>query len=129
MESKGVAPNASTYNVLLNLYGKRKDVENCLNMLRTMESKDITPSLISYHTIINLFLYKLHDVDKAMYYFSDMKGKGITPDARMYDTLIETLSSMGHSAKSLELYHEKQAASIGSGAVTYSMLLDDYAKV
>ncbi|KAF5187422.1 Pentatricopeptide repeat-containing protein [Thalictrum thalictroides] len=83
MKEKGVPPNARTYNILINGYGRDGQFARCFRILEEMEQLGIKPNEISYENC----LYKNNKLPEAEIFLRDIGDRGIPPNAQIYNML------------------------------------------
>ncbi|KAL6011273.1 hypothetical protein ACLOJK_001718 [Asimina triloba] len=102
MKSKGVPPDESTYDVLIENLCLRGRIGQSLGLLKEMESSGCTRSILQYNTLI-VGLCKNKRVKKAEEIFDEIELQGISRDLETYSSLIDGLCRCNQVNEAAEL--------------------------
>lgn len=102
MRDMGIKPDIVSYNSLIDVYCKGKEMAKAYKMLDDMQNEDIVPDVITYTSIIG-GLGLVGQPDKARDVLKEMKEYGCYPDVAAYNAVIRNfcIAKRLHDAYSL----------------------------
>ncbi|PKI64292.1 hypothetical protein CRG98_015315 [Punica granatum] len=87
MKDMGVKPDIVTYNSLIDMYCKGREMDKAYKVVEKMKEEDIMPDVITYTSIIG-GLGLIGQPDKARDVLKEMKEYGVYPDVAAYNAAI-----------------------------------------
>ncbi|KAJ0435109.1 putative tetratricopeptide-like helical domain superfamily [Helianthus annuus] len=94
MLTKGVVPDITTYNALLNGLCKSGNVDRAVRLFRKLGSKGVAPNVVTYNTLIDGFM-KTGNTREALKLKEKMVHEGIVPSDATYSCLINRVRKNG----------------------------------
>ncbi|CAH8355886.1 unnamed protein product [Eruca vesicaria subsp. sativa] len=86
-KEKGLKPDVVTYNSLIDVFCKAREMDKAYKLIDKMREEDVTPDVITYTTIIG-GLGLIGQPDKAREVLKEMKEYGCYPDVPAYNAAI-----------------------------------------
>lgn len=88
-------PDTESYNILLDLYGKRGQLTKAQSTFQKMVKSDVKPSEVSYNVLLNACA-RLGRVAQAEKFLEEMtEVKGLHPDKITYNTMLGLYAEKG----------------------------------
>lgn len=122
-QSIGYKGNIYVENSLMDMYAKCGEIENAINVFKSMVKKD----LISWNTIIGGLAMHGHALD-ALDFFDKMKNGGLTPDMVTFIGVLCACTHMGLVDKGLTYFHSMDNYNIRPQIEHYGCVVDLYAR-
>ncbi|KAJ8763842.1 hypothetical protein K2173_003624 [Erythroxylum novogranatense] len=116
----GVKPDIVTYNSLIDVYSKSREIQKAYRMLKKMREEDITPDVITY-TIIIGGLGLIGQPDKARYVLKEMEEYGCHPDVAAYNAAIRNYCIAKRLNDAFGLINEMVEKGMNPNATTYNL--------
>ena len=105
-----------TYNIMINIYGRRGWIEDVSNVLAELKDRGVEPDLYSYNTLIKAYGIAGMPED-AVKLMQEMRIKGISPDRVTYANLIAALQRNENFLEAVKWsLWMKQTGVVGCGA-------------
>lgn len=113
MKDRSLSPDIKTYNLLLNIYAKKRENSMVYRILEEMEQSSVVPDLVTYSTVIACYAYEgkwekaldLLNVRTCITYFTAYNLNSHMENAkRFYHAW--TSRSFLHSGKYVLTWHE-----------------------
>lgn len=120
MREMGVKPDIVSYNCLIDVYCKGRQVEKAYKVVEKMRDEDISPDVISYTSIIG-GLGLVGQPDKARDVLKEMKEYGCYPDAAAYNAAIRNYCIAKRLRDASGLMDEMVEKGLGPNATTYNL--------
>ena len=128
MKEEGPQPNIVTYNVIIDLYGKKgRSWENILELLEEMKAKGIRPDEYTYNTAITACVSGFL-CEEAKDLFTQMKASNCTPDRVTYNALLDVYGKAGWHNEAVNVLKEMESAGWAPNIVTYNELLSAFGR-
>lgn len=122
MKDIGVAPDLVSYNCLLDVYCKNREIEKAYNLFDKMREEGICPDVISYTSIIG-GLGLVGQPDKARDILKEMKEYGCYPDVAAYNAAIRNFCIAKRLGDAYNLMDEMVAKGFNPNSTTYNLFL------
>lgn len=112
----------STYNTLIDLYGKAGRLKDAADVFADMVKSGVRMDTITFNTMI--FICGSHgDLLEAESLLSKMEEKGISPDTKTYNILLSLYAGVGNTNAALTCYRRIREAGLFPDDVTHRALL------
>lgn len=125
MREASVAGNVTTYNTLIDAFGKAAEPERAWQVFQAMQQARIAGNAFTYSTLIDAF-GKAGEAERAWQIYRAMRGAGITGNAVTYNTLIGAFGKVGEPGRAWQIFQVMRRARVAGNAITYSTLIDAY---
>ncbi|XP_027367135.1 putative pentatricopeptide repeat-containing protein At1g02420 [Abrus precatorius] len=125
MREMGVTPDVVTYNSLVDVYCKGRDMDKAYKVLDEMRDRDLSPDVITYTSIIG-GLGLIGQPDKARDVLKEMKEYGCYPDVAAYNATIRNFCIAKRLGDAYSLVHEMQNKGLSPNATTYNLFFRVY---
>lgn len=122
-QSIGYKGNIFVENALVDMYAKCGEIENAVNVFRSMVKND----LVSWNTIIGGLAMHGHASD-ALDFFDKMIKAGVQPDAVTFVGVLCACTHMGLVDRGLAYFHSMVDYSISPQIEHYGCVVDLYAR-
>ncbi|VVA89724.1 unnamed protein product [Arabis nemorensis] len=120
MKEKGLKPDVVTYNSLIDVYCKDREMEKAYKLVDKMREEDETPDVITYTTIIG-GLGLIGQPDKAREVLKEMKEYGCYPDVPAYNAAIRNYCIARRLGDADMLVDEMVKKGLSPNATTYNL--------
>ncbi|KAK7269579.1 hypothetical protein RIF29_22311 [Crotalaria pallida] len=120
MREMGVKPDVVTYNSLVDVYCKGREIEKAYKMLDEMREQDLSPDVITYTSIIG-GLGLIGQPDKARDILKEMKEFGCYPDVPAYNAVIRNFCIAKRLGDAYGLMDEMMSKGLSPNATTYNL--------
>ncbi|KAM0952559.1 putative tetratricopeptide-like helical domain superfamily [Dioscorea sansibarensis] len=127
IERDKIAPDALTYNVLINGFCKHGKVEKAKAVLEFMQRNDCEPNVFNYASLMNGFC-KQGRIEDAKKVFDEMQSSCLEPDAVTYTTLISCYCGAGRVDEGIELVKQMRSRDCKADVVTYNVVIEGLCK-
>uniref|UniRef100_A0A2C9VSC5 Pentacotripeptide-repeat region of PRORP domain-containing protein n=1 Tax=Manihot esculenta TaxID=3983 RepID=A0A2C9VSC5_MANES len=119
MKELGVKPDVVSYNSLIDVYCKGREMEKAYKVLEKMREEDISP-VITYTSIIGV-LGLIGQPDKARDVLKEMKEYGCYPDVAAYNAAIRNYCIAKRLGDASSLMEEMVSQGFSPNATTYNL--------
>lgn len=120
MKEMGVKPDLVSYNCLVDVYCKGREMEKAYKLFDKMREQDISPDVITYTSIIG-GLGLIGQPDKARDVLKEMKEYGCDPDAAAYNATIRNFCIAKRLGDAYGLMDEMIGKGLNPNATTYNL--------
>ncbi|KAG0473386.1 hypothetical protein HPP92_014739 [Vanilla planifolia] len=120
MTELGVKPDLVSYNCLVEVYCKNREMVKAYKVLDEMRKKELSPDVFTYTSIIG-GLGLVGQPDKARDVLKDMRELGCHPDAAAYNAAIRNYCIAKRLGNAFELMEEMQAKGLSPNATSYNL--------
>ena len=120
MSEMGIEPDVVSYNCLIDVYSKGREIEKAYKVLEKMREKEISPDVISYTSLIG-GLGLVGQPDKARDVLKEMKEYGCYPDAAAYNAAIRNFCIANRLRDAEKLMDEMVSKGLNPNATTYNL--------
>lgn len=120
MREMGVTPDVVTYNSLVDVYCKGRELEKAYKVLDEMRERDLSPDVITYTSIIG-GLGLVGQPDKARDVLKEMKEYGCYPDVPAYNAAIRNFCIAKRLREAYDLVDEMTSKGLSPNATTYNL--------
>ncbi|KAF1878501.1 hypothetical protein Lal_00047170 [Lupinus albus] len=120
MREMGVKPDVVTYNSLVDVYCKGREIEKAYKVLDEMRERDLSPDVITYTSIIG-GLGLIGQPDKARDMLKEMKEFGCYPDVPAYNAVIRNFCIAKRLGDAYGLMDEMTSKGLSPNATTYNL--------
>lgn len=117
-----------TYNLVINSYCKKLDLDSAHNLIKKMENQGLKPDLINYTTLLNGYCHSSKPY-LAVEILEKLRLKKYKPNVVTYNTLIKVFVSINKPEEGEKLLDEMIRLSIQPDLVTFTILMNGYGKV
>ncbi|KAL5699054.1 hypothetical protein ACHQM5_030008 [Ranunculus cassubicifolius] len=117
----GVKPDIVSYNCLVDVYCKGREVDKALKVMEKMRDEEITPDVYTYTSIIG-GLGLVGQPDKARDVLTEMREYGCIPDAAAYNAVIRNFCIAKRLGDAYNMMDEMSRKGLTPNATTYNLL-------
>ncbi|GMN20268.1 hypothetical protein TIFTF001_047065 [Ficus carica] len=121
MREMGVQPDVVSYNCLVDVYCKGREMEKAFKVVAKMRDEDLQPDVITYTSIIG-GLGLAGQPDKARDVLKEMKEDGCYPDVAAYNAVIRNFCIAKRLGDAYSLMDEMESKGLNPNAITYNLL-------
>lgn len=125
MKQMGIKPDVVSYNCLIDVYCKGREIEKAYKIVDKMREEDILPDVISYTSIIG-GLGLVGQPDKAREVLKEMKEYGCYPDVAAYNAVIRNFCIAKRLGDAYSLMDEMVGKGLHPNATTYNVFLRSF---
>ncbi|KAI4349775.1 hypothetical protein L6164_010331 [Bauhinia variegata] len=125
MREMGVKPDVVSYNSLIDVYCKGRDMEKAYKVLDEMQREEQSPDVITYTSIIG-GLGLIGQPDKARDVLKEMKEYGCYPDVAAYNAAIRNFCIAKRLGDAYSLTDEMVSKGLSPNATTYNLFFRVY---
>lgn len=125
---KRFTPDLKTYTILLEAWGKDRDLSEMNSVYAEMLDAGFEPDVVTYGILINAFC-KSNKHDEAIKIFHEMEMKGIKPSPHIYCSLINGLGSDERLNEALAFFELSKARGFAPELPTYNAVVGAYCSV
>ncbi|XP_019259672.1 PREDICTED: putative pentatricopeptide repeat-containing protein At1g02420 [Nicotiana attenuata] len=118
----GVELDVVSYNCLVDMYCKGREMEKAFKVVKEMREKDITPDVITYTSLIG-GLGLVGQPDKARGVLKNMREYGCYPDMTAYNAAIRNFCIAKRIGDAYGLMDEMIMNGLSPNATTYNVFL------
>ncbi|CAO2816575.1 unnamed protein product [Amaranthus hypochondriacus] len=122
MKEMGVRPDIVSYNCLIDVYCKSREIKKAYKVFDEMHERDISPDVISYTSLIG-GLGLIGQPDKARDVLIEMKEYGCYPDVPAYNAAIRNFCIAKRLGNAYQLMDEMVAKGLNPNPTTYNLFL------
>ncbi|EPS57811.1 hypothetical protein M569_17007, partial [Genlisea aurea] len=122
MKDVGIDPDVVTYNCLVDVHCKGRDVGRAYGIVEEMREGGIEPDVVTYTSLIG-GLGLVGQPDKARGVLEEMKEYGCRPDAAAYNAAIRNFCIARRLKEAYALVAEMEGDGTGPNATTYNVIL------
>ncbi|KAM1120203.1 hypothetical protein ACFX2J_044112 [Malus domestica] len=120
MRGMGVKPDVVSYNCLVDVYCKNREVDKAFKIVEEMREQDISPDVITYTSIIG-GLGLVGQPDKARDLLKEMMECGCYPDAAAYNAAIRNFCIAKRLGDAYGLMDAMASKGLSPNATTYNL--------
>ncbi|EEF47215.1 pentatricopeptide repeat-containing protein, putative [Ricinus communis] len=120
MRELGIKPDVVSYNSLIDVYCKDREMEKAYKVVEKMREEDISPDVITYTSIIG-GLGLVGQPDKARDILNEMKEYGCYPDVAAYNAVIRNYCIAKRLGDASNLMDEMASKGLSPNATTYNL--------
>ncbi|KAK9098123.1 hypothetical protein Syun_025168 [Stephania yunnanensis] len=125
MVKMGVEPDVVSYNCLVDVYCKSREIEKALKVVDKMRDEGISPDVITYTSIIGGFGLA-GQPDKAREMLKEMKEFGCYPDVAAYNAVIRNFCIAKRLGDAYNLMDVMAGKGLIPNATTYNLFFRCY---
>ncbi|XP_055810614.1 putative pentatricopeptide repeat-containing protein At1g02420 [Solanum dulcamara] len=125
MRDLAVEPDVVSFNCLVDVYCKGREMEKAFRVVEEMREKDITPDVITYTSLIG-GLGLVGQPDKARDILKEMREYGCYPDVAAYNAAIRNFCIAKRIGDAYSLMDEMVRNSLSPNATTYNVFLRSF---
>ncbi|XP_010259824.1 PREDICTED: putative pentatricopeptide repeat-containing protein At1g02420 [Nelumbo nucifera] len=125
MKQMGVRPDLVSYNCLVDVYCKDRQMEKAYRVVDKMRDENISPDVITYTSLIGGLGLVGHP-DKATYILKEMKEYGCYPDVAAYNAAIRNFCIAKRLGDAYKLMDEMVGKGLNPNATTYNLFFRCY---
>ncbi|PSS14746.1 Pentatricopeptide repeat-containing protein [Actinidia chinensis var. chinensis] len=125
MTKMGVKPDLVSYNCLMDVYCKGREMDKAYKLVDKMRDEDISPDVISYTSIIG-GLGLVGQPDKARDVLKEMREYGCYPDAAAYNAAIRNFCIARRLGDAYSLLDEMVGKGLSPNATTYNVFFRSF---
>ncbi|XP_027082396.1 putative pentatricopeptide repeat-containing protein At1g02420 [Coffea arabica] len=122
MREMGVEPDIVSYNCLVDVYCKTREIDKAYRVVEEMRERDISPDVITYTSLIG-GLGLVGQPDKARDVLEEMREYGCYPDVAAYNAAIRNFCIAKRIGDAYGLMNEMVKKGLSPNATTYNILL------
>ncbi|XP_020262885.1 pentatricopeptide repeat-containing protein At2g18940, chloroplastic-like [Asparagus officinalis] len=128
-KDKGLLPSIVTYNVMLDVYGRKgRSWGKVLGLLDETGSNGLVLDEFTCSTVIAA-CGRVELLQEAMEFFKQLKSQGYVPDTVAYNYLLQVFGKAGNYPKELRILKEMEECNCEADDITYDELDATYARV
>ncbi|XP_024173993.1 putative pentatricopeptide repeat-containing protein At1g02420 [Rosa chinensis] len=116
----GLKPDIVSYNCLIDVYSKNREMEKAFKLMEKMHDEDISPDKITYTCVIG-GLGLVGQPDKARDVLKEMKELGCYPDVAAYNAAIRNFCIAKRLGDANGLVEEMISNGLSPNATTYNL--------
>ncbi|XP_022157019.1 putative pentatricopeptide repeat-containing protein At1g02420 [Momordica charantia] len=120
MREMGVKPDVVSYNCLVDVYCKNREMDKAYKVVERMRDEDIHADVITYTSIIG-GLGLIVQPDKARNILKEMKEYGCYPDVAAYNAGIRNFCIAKRLREAFDLMDEMVNKGLSPNATTYNL--------
>lgn len=120
MKEMGVKPDIVSYNSLIDVYCKSKEMDKAYQVFDKMQEEDISPDVITFTSLIG-GLGLSGQPDKARDVLIEMKENGCYPDVAAYNAVIRNFCIAKRLGEAYELMDEMASKELNPNPTTYNL--------
>ncbi|KAA0038111.1 hypothetical protein IC582_007955 [Cucumis melo] len=120
MIEMGVKPDVVSYNSLVDVYCKNREMDKAFKVVEKMRDEDIPADVITYTSIIG-GLGLIGQPDKARNILKEMKEYGCYPDVAAYNATIRNFCIAKRLHEAFDLLDEMVNKGLSPNATTYNL--------
>ena len=120
MREMGVKPDVVSYNCLVDVYCKGRELDKAYKVVEKMRNEDIMPDVITYTSLIG-GLGLVGQPDKARDFLKEMKEYGCYPDVASYNAAIRNYCIAKRLGEAYSLMDEMVNKGLNLNATTYNL--------
>ncbi|XP_022948942.1 putative pentatricopeptide repeat-containing protein At1g02420 [Cucurbita moschata] len=120
MREMGVQPDVVSYNCLVDVYCKNREMDKAFKVIEKMRDEDIAADVITYTSIIG-GLGLIGQPDKARNILKEMKEYGCYPDVAAYNAAIRNFCIAKRLREAFDLMDEMANKGLNPNATTYNL--------
>ncbi|XP_030493280.2 putative pentatricopeptide repeat-containing protein At1g02420 [Cannabis sativa] len=121
MKLMGVKPDIVSYNCLIDVYCKAREIDKAYKVVEKMREEDIMPDVFTHTSIIG-GLGLVGQPDKARDVLKEMKEDGCYPDVAAYNAVIRNFCIAKRLGEAYGLMDEMASKGLSPNATTYNLL-------
>ncbi|KAJ7973107.1 Pentatricopeptide repeat [Quillaja saponaria] len=125
MTDMGVKPDVVSYNCLIDVYCKGREIDKAHKIVDRMQDEDISPDVITYTSIIG-GLGLIGQPDKARDILKEMREYGCYPDVAAYNAAIRNFCIAKRLGEAYGLMDEMVNKGLSPNSTTYNLLFRVY---
>ncbi|KAB1206197.1 hypothetical protein CJ030_MR7G014370 [Morella rubra] len=120
MREMDVKPDIVSYNCLVDVYCKGREMDKAYKVLEKMKSEEVMPDVITYTSLIG-GLGLIGQPDKAKDVLNEMKEYGCYPDAAAYNAAIRNFCIAKRLGEAYKLMDEMVNKGLNPNSTTYNL--------
>ncbi|XVF72794.1 hypothetical protein PTKIN_Ptkin12aG0148700 [Pterospermum kingtungense] len=120
MRELGVKPDVVSYNCLVDVYCKGREMDKAYRVVEKMRDEELWPDVITYTSIIG-GLGLIGQPDKARDLLKEMKEHGCYPDVAAYNAAIRNYCIAKRLGDAYSLMDEMAGKGLSPNATTYNL--------
>ncbi|KAH7676358.1 HCP-like protein [Dioscorea alata] len=120
MKLLNVIPDVVSYNCLIDVYCKNREIEKARKVFDEMREREINPDVFSYTSLIG-GLGLIGQPDKAKELLNEMKELGCYPDVAAYNAAIRNYCIAKRIGNAFGLMEEMMSKGLVPNATTYNL--------
>ncbi|XP_039008402.1 putative pentatricopeptide repeat-containing protein At1g02420 [Hibiscus syriacus] len=120
MKELGVRPDVVSYNCLVDVYCKNREIDKAYKVVDKMRNEELWPDVITYTSIIG-GLGLVGQPDKARDILKEMKEHGCYPDVAAYNAAIRNYTIAKRLGDAFSLMDEMDGKGLSPNATTYNL--------
>ncbi|PIA45978.1 hypothetical protein AQUCO_01600320v1 [Aquilegia coerulea] len=121
MISLGVKPDVVSYNCLVDVYCKNREIDKAYKVVEKMRDEEINPDVYTYTSLIG-GLGLVGQPDKARDVLKEMREYGCYPDTAAYNAVIRNFCIAKRLGDAYNLMDEMVRKGLNPNATTYNLL-------
>ncbi|RAL45948.1 hypothetical protein DM860_006102 [Cuscuta australis] len=125
MREHNVDPDVVSYNCLVDVYCKGREVGKAFEVVTEMRERDIDPDVITYTSLIG-GLGLVGQPDKAKKVLTEMREYGCYPDVAAYNAAIRNFCIANRIGDAFKLVDEMAKQGLDPNATTYNVFLRSF---
>uniref|UniRef100_A0A2P2JI14 Pentatricopeptide repeat-containing protein n=1 Tax=Rhizophora mucronata TaxID=61149 RepID=A0A2P2JI14_RHIMU len=125
MMKRGIVPNITTYNALINGLCKAGNLERAQRLFNKLHLKGLTPNVVTYNILIDGYC-KSGNTREALDLRDEMLKEGICPSIVTYSSLIYGFHKKGDSKISMKLLDEMKELYADQNVGKFSKLIEGF---
>ncbi|KAI3498397.1 hypothetical protein L1887_34171 [Cichorium endivia] len=127
MIRKGPHPSNITFNVMINEFCRKGQVQTGESLLHIMRKFHCEPDVYTYNILINAYCIHGQTLN-AWSWVELMKEKGCTPSTATFSTIINAFSKEGNIKDAKKTFDQMQVMGVTPNSSVYNALMDGFVK-
>ena len=130
----GIEPDTAGMNALMRTCLKAGSLQTALKVLKEMDNRNMQKTVITYNTLLDGYIelnpFDSEDalVQKGFEIKRQITESGLKCDIQTYNTLIKMCLAVHYTQTAQSLFQEIRQEGLQPNIITYSMMIDGYAK-
>jgi len=115
-----VAPDETLCTVLIKAYGRNKQADKALDVLRMMEEANLRPDITSMNTAMAVCGWRNRLDDARRLFYQELPRLGLSPDLVTYNIFLNIHARRGLWPEALSTFEQMKASKIKPDVVSYT---------
>eukprot|EP00252_Welwitschia_mirabilis_P011145 TRINITY_DN25045_c0_g1_i2.p1 TRINITY_DN25045_c0_g1~~TRINITY_DN25045_c0_g1_i2.p1 ORF type:complete len:499 (-),score=54.23 TRINITY_DN25045_c0_g1_i2:796-2292(-) len=127
MLKQGINPDAFCYDVLINAFCERNELDEAKRVFEIMKRDDCEPNLVNFSSLMKGLCRRGKGLE-ASEILEEMLGSGFKPDAVSFTPLIDYLCKQGTVQEALEMIEKMRHLGCKLDVVCYNIIIGHFSR-